>query len=363
MYPFLLKLYTDAGYHGPKFQQRMARVCRAVNVEIVRRCGSGKFVVLPKRWIVERTSACLNRCRRLSKELGMPQPQRSCLPALGIGQAHGATVMSERSLIGSDLISVLGDLRQGKHKIEGRLNSPGEPIDHRVGPGLAARAFSLQRRVARRCSRFRCGRGLPGSPPPPGNVQLRDAQLETVQTRVDRPIPVAFPAEGSSDGYIEWLTMRAESVHRTIRALAFVAEAAHCQCRGSIGGQHSKHLSEMRSRTAKSWEVTDASTACSASRRRLRSALRRICPVSVRFRANVRRSREVGRRTANPADTLGDRRNSRRRRGQPRHPPLRKLRWTCRISWRTGTSREFDSTWLRRCTSVCPGQRRASAFK
>lgn len=53
MYPFLLKLYNDAGYHGPKFQQGMARGCRAVNVEIVRRCDSGKFVVLPKRWIVE----------------------------------------------------------------------------------------------------------------------------------------------------------------------------------------------------------------------------------------------------------------------------------------------------------------------
>ncbi len=38
LYPFLLKLYADAGYQGPKFQQGLARVCRAVNVEIVRRC-------------------------------------------------------------------------------------------------------------------------------------------------------------------------------------------------------------------------------------------------------------------------------------------------------------------------------------
>ena len=47
MYPFLLKLYADAGYQGPKFQTGLARVCRAVNVEIVRRCDIGKFVVLP----------------------------------------------------------------------------------------------------------------------------------------------------------------------------------------------------------------------------------------------------------------------------------------------------------------------------
>ena len=37
MYPFLLKLYADAGYQGPKFQQGLARVCRAVNV---RSCGA-----------------------------------------------------------------------------------------------------------------------------------------------------------------------------------------------------------------------------------------------------------------------------------------------------------------------------------
>ena len=68
LYPFLLKLYADGGYQGAKFQQGLARVCRGVNVEIVRRCDTGKFVVLPKRWIVERTIAWLNRCRRLSKD-------------------------------------------------------------------------------------------------------------------------------------------------------------------------------------------------------------------------------------------------------------------------------------------------------
>ena len=47
MYPFLLKLYADAGYQGSKFQHGLAQICRAVNVEIVRRCDTGKFVVLP----------------------------------------------------------------------------------------------------------------------------------------------------------------------------------------------------------------------------------------------------------------------------------------------------------------------------
>ena len=68
LYPFLLKLYADSGYQGPKFQDGVAQVCRQLNVEIVKRSDTGRFVVLPKRWIVERTIAWLNRCRRLAKD-------------------------------------------------------------------------------------------------------------------------------------------------------------------------------------------------------------------------------------------------------------------------------------------------------
>src|ERR1700712_4578737 len=68
LFPFLLKLYADSGYQGPKFQQGVAEVCRWVNVEIVKRSDAGTFVVLPKRWIVERTIGWLNRCRRLAKD-------------------------------------------------------------------------------------------------------------------------------------------------------------------------------------------------------------------------------------------------------------------------------------------------------
>jgi len=67
-YPFLLRLYADSGYQGPKFQQGLKRVCREVNLEIVERSDTGKFIVLPKRWIVERTIGWLNRCRRLAKD-------------------------------------------------------------------------------------------------------------------------------------------------------------------------------------------------------------------------------------------------------------------------------------------------------
>ena len=68
LFPFLLKLYADSGYQGPLFRDGIKRVCDQINVEIVKRCDAGKFVVLPKRWIVERTIAWLNRCRRLAKD-------------------------------------------------------------------------------------------------------------------------------------------------------------------------------------------------------------------------------------------------------------------------------------------------------
>ena len=85
LYPFLLKLYADSGYQGPKFRRGLKRVCRQVNVEIVRRCDTGKFVVLPKRWLVERTIGWLNRCRRLSKDW-------ECLNRNALAFLHWASV-------------------------------------------------------------------------------------------------------------------------------------------------------------------------------------------------------------------------------------------------------------------------------
>ena len=69
MFPFLKKLFVDSGYKGPKFANALTKARPHIEIEIVKRSDQvTSFVVLPKRWIVERTIAWLNRCRRLAKD-------------------------------------------------------------------------------------------------------------------------------------------------------------------------------------------------------------------------------------------------------------------------------------------------------
>jgi transposase len=69
LFPFLSKLFADSAYGGPLFQAALADILPHLSTEIVKRSDQAKgFVVQPKRWIVERTIAWLNRCRRLAKD-------------------------------------------------------------------------------------------------------------------------------------------------------------------------------------------------------------------------------------------------------------------------------------------------------
>ncbi len=64
-FPFIERIIADAGRR--KMEAVVARTGRW-ELQIVRRCDRHRFVVLPKRWIVERTLAWISRCRRLARD-------------------------------------------------------------------------------------------------------------------------------------------------------------------------------------------------------------------------------------------------------------------------------------------------------
>jgi len=67
-YPWLRHVFADGGYAGPKLEQALAGQ-GDWTVEIVKRPNAANgFVLIARRWVVERTFAWLGRCRRLAKD-------------------------------------------------------------------------------------------------------------------------------------------------------------------------------------------------------------------------------------------------------------------------------------------------------
>jgi len=62
----ILKILCDGGYTGEDFKNEVNEILGAV-VEIAKRSELHKFVVIPKRWIVERTFGWLDKYRRFWK--------------------------------------------------------------------------------------------------------------------------------------------------------------------------------------------------------------------------------------------------------------------------------------------------------
>ena len=66
-FPFIERIFADAGYQGAKMAKVVADT-GCWTIEIVKRSDLHRFVVLPKRWIVERTFAWISRNRRLARD-------------------------------------------------------------------------------------------------------------------------------------------------------------------------------------------------------------------------------------------------------------------------------------------------------
>lgn len=67
-FPWLRHIFADGAYAGAKLEKALARL-GTWRLEIIRRVDAAQgFKVLPRRWVVERTIAWLNRNRRLAKD-------------------------------------------------------------------------------------------------------------------------------------------------------------------------------------------------------------------------------------------------------------------------------------------------------
>jgi transposase len=67
MWPFIVKIFADAGYQGPR-AALAAKNSGSWVIEVVKRTDMDRFVVLPKRWIVERTNTWVSINRRLMRD-------------------------------------------------------------------------------------------------------------------------------------------------------------------------------------------------------------------------------------------------------------------------------------------------------
>jgi putative transposase len=67
-FPWLRHIFADGGYAGDKFRDALSEI-GTWTIEIVKRSDTARgFVLLPRRWVVERTFAWLNQNRRLARD-------------------------------------------------------------------------------------------------------------------------------------------------------------------------------------------------------------------------------------------------------------------------------------------------------
>jgi transposase len=86
LFPFISRIFADGGYAGEKLKQAL-RSFGNWCIEIVKRSDQAKgFVLLPRRWVVERTFAWFGRNRRLSRQF-------EASPETAVAYLYAASVM------------------------------------------------------------------------------------------------------------------------------------------------------------------------------------------------------------------------------------------------------------------------------
>ena len=68
LYPWLKHIIFDSGYSGEKLKAALVELGGWTSEVVRRPKDANGFVLLPRRWVVERTLGWFNRCRRLAKD-------------------------------------------------------------------------------------------------------------------------------------------------------------------------------------------------------------------------------------------------------------------------------------------------------
>lgn len=84
-FPRLVRIWVDGGYEGKNFMRSVMDTYRLI-LETIKRSDTTKgFVLLPRRWVVERTFGWFHWHRRLSKDY-------ECLPETSVAMIQVAMI-------------------------------------------------------------------------------------------------------------------------------------------------------------------------------------------------------------------------------------------------------------------------------
>jgi hypothetical protein len=103
LYPFLLKLYADSGYQGPSSGRTACRLrpSQPGNRQAIRPPQVRRAAEAVDRRVNDRLAEPMLTA---GQGLGMPEPLRARLPALGFGPHHAPKMMPKHQMISDGIL-------------------------------------------------------------------------------------------------------------------------------------------------------------------------------------------------------------------------------------------------------------------